>query len=256
MLCSQLNISYGNHQVLRDVALELFPGQIVALLGPNGAGKSSLLRVLGGVQKAEASIYYGNKKLEELNDEKLAELRALQLSRESPVGAMLLQELFRLGKRGKWNSWDWSPEEKQAAFELARQLQLDNYWDQPLSSLSDGMRQKALLARAFLQDCPLLLLDEPAQFLDVRNQAQIYHLLYSWSRRKEKTKAILFSTHHIDWAIQFADLLAVLDDGTITITSPQQFIKSELLRKLYTDEFVSFNSERKSFEMGSAWKNI
>jgi iron complex transport system ATP-binding protein len=208
-----LSIGYRYRQdtlVRANIELELEPGRLVCLMGPNGAGKSTLLRTLAGVQLPLAGeLLLQGTPIEKLSQQEKA--RAISLVLTDPVHAANLRvlEVVQLGRYPHTGWFGTMAEADRKAVEKA----LDNtetrhLADRKLYTLSDGQRQKVLIARALAQGGQLLLLDEPTAHLDLVHRIQIMHLLRQVAQ--EQQKAVVVATHELDLALQTADRLLLM----------------------------------------------
>ncbi|MBE9466414.1 ABC transporter ATP-binding protein [Dyadobacter subterraneus] len=205
--------------------LDLWPGQLVCLLGPNGAGKSTLMRTLSGLQPAlSGEIIIDNESLVNLKPVDLAQKLSLVLTERIEAGNLTVRELVALG-RTPYTGWlgtlseidkkkiDWSMD----ATDTKR------YGERRMNELSDGERQKVMLARALAQDTKLILLDEPTAHLDLPNRVEMMRLLHNLAR--QTNKAILLSTHELDLALQAADKLWLMHpDGKLVSGVPEDLV--------------------------------
>ena len=225
-----LTIGYKNGKrepriVSEALNLDLWPGQLVCLLGPNGAGKSTLMRTLSGLQPAlSGEIIIDNESLVNLKPVDLAQKLSLVLTERIEAGNLTVRELVALG-RTPYTGWlgtlseidkekiDWS----MGATDTKR------YAGRRMNELSDGERQKVMLARALAQDTKLILLDEPTAHLDLPNRVEMMRLLHNLAR--QTNKAILLSTHELDLALQAADKLWLMHpDGKLVSGVPEDLV--------------------------------
>ena len=207
-----LSIGYvlkGGHLKLVHDALDLnlYPGEVTCLLGLNGAGKSTLLRTLCGFQPSlGGEIELKGKPLASYSQGDFSRMVGVVLTEKTNAGGITVYELVSLGRHpytgffGQLRQDDRRIiEESLAAAGIAHKAR--NY----VSELSDGERQKAMIAKALAQQCPIILLDEPTAFLDVTSRIETMVLLHKLA--VEQQKAILLSTHDLDLAIQLGDCL-------------------------------------------------
>ncbi|WP_229215876.1 ABC transporter ATP-binding protein [Dyadobacter frigoris] len=193
--------------------LELWSGQLVCLLGPNGAGKSTLMRTLSGLQPTlSGNITIDNKSLANLKPVDLAQKLSLVLTERIDAGNLTVRELVALG-RTPYTGWLGSLSEidKEKIGWSMDATDTKRYADRRMNELSDGERQKVMLARALAQDTKLILLDEPTAHLDLPNRVEMMRLLHNLAR--QTNKAILLSTHELDLALQAADKLWLMHPG-------------------------------------------
>lgn len=198
--------------VLAGLDLELRPGELVCLLGPNGAGKSTLLRTLAGLQPSLGGEILWEGGARAPSPREWARRAAIVLTERVSGGNLSVYDLAALGRHPHTG---WSGRLAAADREAVdAALRAAGAWDlrgRPFDAISDGERQKAMLARALAQDPALLLLDEPTAFLDLPRRVEAMRLLRRLSR--EQGRAVLLSTHDLDLALRAADRLWLLPPG-------------------------------------------
>ncbi|WP_159475778.1 ABC transporter ATP-binding protein [Dyadobacter sp. 3J3] len=211
--------------VSESLNLDLFPGQLVCLLGPNGAGKSTLMRTLSGLQPMlSGEILIDHESLTNLKPADLAQKLSLVLTERIDTGNLTVSELVALG-RTPYTGWlgslsDLDQEKIDWSMDATDTKQ---YANRRMNELSDGERQKVMLARALSQDTRLILLDEPTAHLDLPNRVEMMRLLHNLAR--QTNKAILLSTHELDLALQAADKLWLMHpDGELVSGVPEDLV--------------------------------
>lgn len=197
--------------VLENLNLALRPGQLVAMLGPNGVGKSTLLRTLAGLQvPLSGEVRLDDAPIQDYSPLERARKLSMVLTEPIQGGNLRVQELVALGRfphtgwSGRMSSED--QDRVQAAIDACR---IGYLAQERISEISDGQRQKAMIARALAQDGPIMLLDEPTAHLDLPNKGEIMHLLHELARKQNK--AVLVSTHDLHLALHMADRLWLVD---------------------------------------------
>lgn len=230
--------------------LALYPGEFVCLLGPNGAGKSTLIRTLAGMQKSLAgSIEISGTVLEEMNPKQKARAVSVVLTDSSTFGMFDGYALVALG-RHPHTSWsgnltkndkeriEWSLEAVGGQSLARRQV----------SELSDGERQKLMIARALAQESRLMLLDEPTAFLDLPRRVELMKTLRDLAR--EQQLAILLSTHDLDLALRSADKLWLMGPQGRCVTGiPESLALSGDLAEAFASGEVDWDADHGSFRM-------
>ena len=211
----------GYQTTLIDIAqLTLPAGQIYALIGRNGSGKSTLLQsLIGQLPLRAGSISVGAFSLEEL--QKNATLRSTQVayvaSMFAGVEALTLRAYVSLGRVPHLGAFGrLQPTDLQFVDEVLRALNLSDLAHKDTRKLSDGERQLASLARAIVQDTPLMVLDEPASFLDYFNRELLLDQLQQWVQQKPERTAV-FSSHDIDLCLQKGIPMLVLNQQKLTL---------------------------------------
>ena len=212
-----LSIGYlarqGKRVVQAGLNLQLRPGELVGLIGPNGSGKSTLMRTLAGLQPPLAGqVTVTGRDLHDLPQRDIARLIALVLTDRVEVDNATVRDIVTLGRYPHAHWWGGtSPADRQAVDEAIDLVHLADKAARPLSELSDGERQRAMIARALAQDTPIILLDEPTAHLDLPNRVETMLLLHRLAHHTRK--AILLSTHDLELAIQMGDCLWLLAQG-------------------------------------------
>lgn len=207
------DLAVGYHQkgeskvVLSQLQTKLNPGHLVALLGPNGVGKSTLLRTMAGIAKPiSGSVLLNETDINNLPLRERAQAVSLVLTGEIATTNLTVRELVSLG-RIPYTSWSGrlSTEDQRVIEQAISWCNIGYLAQEKVGQISDGQRQKAMIARALTQDGPIMLLDEPTAHLDLPNKAEIMHLLRKLAHQRDK--AILVSTHDLHLSLQFADHL-------------------------------------------------
>ena len=245
---------FGPKHAPRPVAshlrLALWPGELVCLLGPNGAGKSTLLRTLAGLQPPlSGRLALGAADLAALSPSERARQLSIVLTERGAGGGLTGLELVRLGRHphtgwlGRLTAHDEA--RVQAALVATDTVALA---PRPVDELSDGERQKMLLARALAQDTPVVLLDEPTAHLDLPNRVALMRLLHRLAR--QTGKAILLSTHELDLALQAADRVWLLPaQGDLRTGTPEDLVLSGAFAAAFAREGLAFDAGTGTFAL-------
>jgi iron complex transport system ATP-binding protein len=233
-----------------DVGLQF--GEVVCMVGPNGAGKSTLLRTLSGLQAALGgrTVIAGND-VRDLDLKARAKTIGVVLTEHASVGLLSAFELVSLGRHPHT---DWAGRLTQHdrdvvewALEAVGAIDLSH---RPVHELSDGERQKIMIARALAQEPAIIILDEPTAFLDLPRRVEILGLLKDLARTTDR--AVLLSTHDLDLAIRAADRLWLMSSaGTIHTGAPEDLVLSGELETVFAAEGVVFDPDHGSFHLAS-----
>ncbi len=234
--------------ISKGLTLSVMTGEVVCLIGPNGAGKSTLLRTLSGLQKPlSGSIFLDQQELSCLTPSALARSLSVVLTERVNVGMLSVAALVALGRypytdwAGKFHADDLNVINWAIDAVGARHLANRN-----VSELSDGERQKVMIARALAQQPHVILLDEPTAFLDLPRRVEMMSLLRQLSR--ETGTAILLSTHDLELALRTADRLWLLPaDHSIRIGAPEDLVLSGALEEAFHNDGVEFDRQHGSF---------
>lgn len=236
----------GKQQVtlLSGLNLSLDRGKLVALLGQNGAGKSTLLRALTCDERPiSGTIEIDGKSLIDMSQKERSRLLGLVSTERIQAGALTVEELVGLGRQphtgflGRLDAHD---------HEIVRQAMADAgiiaKAGEYISLLSDGERQKAMIARALAQQTPLIVLDEPTAFLDVASRIETMRLLQTLAH--ERDKAVLLSSHDISQSLMLADeLWLITTDRQVITGTTQELVADGTMDRLFTNRDIHFNPQ-------------
>lgn len=236
--------------VTDNINASLFSGELTCLLGPNGAGKSTLLKTLiGFVPPLRGEIIMESRPLATYSDQELAKVVSVVLTEKLSVNNMTVEDLVSMGRSpytGFWGRTD-SHDQKiiDEAFSLVR---IENLRHRMVQTLSDGERQKVMIAKSLAQETPIIFLDEPTAFLDYPSKVEIMRLLQTLAREKGKT--IFLSTHDLELALQIADKIWLLDrEHGVTIGIPEDLSVNGDIGRYFKCEGVLFDIESGLFKI-------
>jgi len=235
--------------VVRPLSLTLGRGEVVCLLGPNGSGKSTLLRTVAGAQLPLAgAVRVGGEEVPRLSRRELARRIALVLTDPIYSWSLTGYEVAGLG-RLPWVGWTGGLGAHdhavvRSALETARALPLAA---RPIQELSDGERQRVLLARALAQEASLLLLDEITAFLDLPHRLEVMRLLGELAR--EGGRSVILSTHDLELALRTADRIWLLPgDGSLVDGGPEDLVLSGDIGRAFAQHGVRFDMDAGHFD--------
>lgn len=249
-----LSIGYGKgknqHFVQKNLNLELFSGEMVCLLGPNGCGKSTLMRSLAGIQKSlGGEVKIDGKLVSDYSQKELALKIALVLTDRVEVGNATVKDIVALGQH-PYTRWlgGMSDAGKEEINDSIRLVNLEHKSSHLFSRLSDGEKQRVMIAKALAQDTPLIFLDEPTAHLDLPNRVEIMLLLHKLAH--QTGKAIIISTHELDLALQAADRIWLMKmlDGVISGV-PEDLVLNGIFNDVFKSKAYYFNATNGNFSM-------
>ncbi len=197
----------SENRVLSAINLSLDAGELICFMGRNGVGKSTLLRTLAGLQPAlDGEVTISGSPLNSYSPGELAKMISLVLTDTISAGNLTSLDVIKLG-RYPYVNWltQFSAQDQTKVDEAINLTSVEGLLHKKVFELSDGQRQKVMIARALAQDGELMILDEPNSHLDLNNRVEIMSLLRDLS--KNTNKAILIATHELDLALQTADRL-------------------------------------------------
>ncbi len=243
-----LAVGYRNGKnavtLLHGLNLTLESGKLVALLGQNGAGKSTLLRALTCDEKPlSGTIQVDGKNLAEMSQKERSRLIGLVSTDRIQAGALTVRELVALGRQPHTGFLGRLDDEDH---EIVRQSMEDagiiGKAEDYVASLSDGERQKAMIARALAQQTPIIILDEPTAFLDVASRIETMRLLQTLAH--ERGKAVLLSSHDISQSLMLADeLWLITTDRQVITGTTTDLLASGAMDRLFTNRSIHFNPQ-------------
>jgi len=233
-----------------DLQLKLRAGELVCLIGPNGSGKSTLLRTLAGLQKplSGKTLIDGDESAK-LSQHEKALLISLVLTERVDIENATVYNIVSLGRHPHTPWWGNMSEEDDAFIhEVIEMVHLGYKTNCYLSELSDGERQRAMIAKALAQDTPIILLDEPTAHLDLPNRVEIMLLLHKLAHKTQK--AILLSTHELDLALQAADRIWLISsDRGVECGVPEDMVFNGSFNHAFQSKSYVFNAANGNFSM-------
>lgn len=231
-----LTVGYGERAVLSDINLSLPAGQMVCLLGSNGVGKSTLLRTLAGfLPPLSGKVMLQGRDLASLSLSERSRAVSVVLTERVGVPYMRVEDLVGMGRSPYTGFFGTLRDEDKAIIDEAmKMVGITDLAGRAIDTLSDGERQKAMLAKALAQQTPIILLDEPTAFLDFHAKASTLRLMLKLAH--EANKAILLSTHDVGMALRLSDALWIVQDGHISTGTTDSLTKSGALQDFLQDE--------------------
>ena len=217
---SQLSVGYSlSHPVISDINLELRSGQLACLIGENGIGKSTLLKTLTGfLPKLKGSLLLGNRDIESFSQRELARQVSIVLTQKPDVQNLTIEEIIGLGRSPYTGFFGrLRAEDRKVVDDAIATMGIEKLRGRMIQTLSDGERQKVMIAKALAQETPIILLDEPTAFLDFPSKVETFQSLQRMAH--ERDKLILLSTHDLELAVRFADSLLEVKKGTLQAVS-------------------------------------
>ena len=242
------NPRQGRTELHANVDVKLEAGEFACLLGPNGSGKSTLLQTLCGFLPAlDGTVRIGDRTIQEVSHRQMSELASVVLTERVAVTNMTVFDLVSLGRTpytgffGRLKSRD-----KKIVVDSIKSVGLEGFEERLITNMSDGERQKAMIAKALVQETPLIMLDEPTAFLDLPSRIEIMHLLRKLAH--ERNKGILLSTHDLDLALQMADKVWLLAEGRQMETgTPEDLVLTNEFRRFFEREGILFDNDTGQF---------
>ncbi len=245
-----LTTGYKDKTVSRCLNAELQPEQLTCLIGPNGTGKSTLLRTIANFQDAlSGEVMIAGRNITGYSSEELSKLISIVLTDNTHIKGLTAYEVVGMGRSPYTGFWGRLSSHDHEVVERCIQLVgVENVARQQIQTLSDGERQKTMIAKAMAQETPIILLDEPTAFLYYPNKVAVMLMLRELAHNMGKT--ILMSIHDIDLALQTCDNIWLLDaDGGLMSGTPAQLSESGAIERHVVNENIEFDRSRMTFRI-------
>lgn len=236
--------------VAKDICTGINGGELTCLLGANGVGKSTLLRTLSAFQpKLGGEIDIMGREIGSYSDKELSRTIGVVLTEKCDVRNMTSRELIEMGRSPYTGFWGTlGKEDQQIVEESIALVKIENLASRMVHTLSDGERQKVMIAKALAQQTPVIFLDEPTAFLDFPSKVEIMQLLHQLTRETNKT--IFLSTHDLELALQIADKIWLMDrQHGITIGTPEDLALEGHLSGFFARKGIVFDLETGLFRI-------
>lgn len=240
--------------VASDICAGINSGELTCLLGANGVGKSTLLRTLSAFQpKLSGEIRIQGKEIGSYTDKQLSKVISVVLTEKCDIRNMTSVELIGLGRSPYTGFWGTlSKEDKEVVDHAINLVGISHLAHRMVHTLSDGERQKVMIAKALSQETPVIFLDEPTAFLDFPSKVEMMQLLHQLSRQTDKT--IFLSTHDLELALQIADKIWLMDKvNGVTIGTPEDLSLDGTLSGFFARKGIVFDLETGLFRVNNEY---
>ena len=251
ILLRDLSIGYRGKKEVKMVASHInaavYSGELTCLLGSNGVGKSTLLRTLSAFQpKMGGQVIIQDRDIDTYTDAELSRLIGIVLTEKPDVRNMSVRELVSLGRSPYTGFWGLCTDADRLLVDQAIQMVgIGDLSTRMVHTLSDGERQKVMIAKALAQETPVIYLDEPTAFLDFPSKVEVMQLLRHLAVSMQKT--ILMSTHDLELALQVADTIWLMDSSTLHVGTPRELADRGVLSLFVERDGIAF--DRKSLSV-------
>ena len=230
----QLTVGYNKKPLIKDIEIGIRQGEIVTLIGPNGAGKSTILKsITRQLDPVGGKVHFDGKELREYSYRDLSCKMAVVLTDRMKPELMTCHDIVATGRypyTGRLGIL--TPEDEEKVEDAMRAVQASEIGNRDFNAISDGQRQRVLLARAICQEPDIILLDEPTSFLDIRHKLKLLAILRDMAKAKGIT--VIMSLHEIDLAMKISDrILCVKGDHIFMEGHPEDIFKESMIRELY-----------------------
>lgn len=237
---TNLNYTVEGVQILHNVSMDVRPGEFVGVLGPNGSGKSTLLKNIYKVLRPQSgTVEIQGKNLLAMSNREMAQNLSVVGQEHEGSFDFLVEEVVLMGRQARKRLTEGFDETDRAAAQNAlSRVELEGLSQRSYLSLSGGEKQRVLIARALVQDTPLMILDEPTNHLDIGSQIKTLSLL------KKSGKTIVAALHDLSIAAKYCDRVFILQEGRNVVSgAPAEIITKQLIHQLYDIDASLFTHE-------------
>lgn len=241
--------------VASHITTTIYSGELTCLLGANGVGKSTLLRTLSAFQpRLSGEITLLGRDIQDYSDKELSTIVGVVLTDKCDIRNMSVRELVEMGRSPYTGFWGrLGKEDKRRVEEAIALVRIENLVPRMVHTLSDGERQKVMIAKALAQETPVIYLDEPTAFLDFPSKVEIMQLLHHLTRTTNKT--IFLSTHDLELALQIADKIWLMDKANgISTGTPEDLALSGHLSGFFARKGIVFDMETGLFRIDNQYR--
>ena len=242
--------SKRQHIVATKITAQLRAGELTCLLGPNGAGKSTLLRTLAAFQPAlGGEMLLDGQPLDSYTTQQLAMRLGIVLTERPDIKGMRVREMVAMGRSPYTGFWGrLTADDETTVEEAIHQVGIEELEHRMVHTLSDGERQKVMIAKVLAQQTPIIFLDEPTAFLDFPSKVEMMLLLRRLAHEMQKT--VFLSTHDLELALQTADRLWLMAKGQpIVIGTPSELAFSGALPRFFSGPGITFDADGLRFKI-------
>ncbi len=238
-----LTVGYNNKPLIRQISFGISKGEIVTLIGPNGSGKSTILKsIIGQLKLLGGTVFLNGHDLQTLSPQTLATQMAVMLTDKVKPELMTCYDVVATGRypyTGRLGIL--SAQDKEIVSEALATVHAQDIADSYFNQISDGQRQRILLARVICQQPQIVILDEPTSFLDIRHKLELLSILQKMA--KEKNMTIVMSLHEIDLAEKIShQILCVKKDYISHYGTPETIFQDNVIQELYSLDNGSFDT--------------
>lgn len=233
MRLEKVSAGYGRKVVVRDVNIDIRQGEIICLIGPNGGGKSTLLKSINGsLSLIEGEVYLDLRKLSSLSAKEISKELSIVTTERIRPQLMTCKDVVLSGRLPFTDGFGrYGKEDLVIVEEALETMKIKKLSDTPYDALSDGQKQRCLIARAICQKPKYLVMDEPTSYMDIRHRMELMDVVRKLAKEKV---TIIMSLHEIELALDVADrLLLVYEDGHVAIEEPKNVLEKALIKDLY-----------------------
>ena len=245
-----MSVGYDGKPLIRDIEIGLEKGKILTLIGPNGAGKSTILKSIAKqLHLIGGAVYLGGRSLEQMSGQEISGEMAIVMTEKLRTELMTCEDVVATGRypyTGRFGIL--TKKDYEMVEEAIRLVHVEPFRNQDFTKISDGQRQRVMLARAICQEPEIILMDEPTSFLDVKYKLEFLSILQKLQRKKQLT--VIMSLHELDLARRVSDkILCIKGDYVERFGNPEEIFFKDYIRSLFGIETGSFDEESGNMEL-------
>jgi len=230
-----INVMYEDFHALHDILLSVKAGELIGIIGPNGCGKSTLLRSINGLLKIESGeLEVNGLDVRKVSLEEMAKICSNIPTEFPPDFNLSVYEVVMLGRYPHRKSMWWETPEDEAVVKNALEMfGIDHLWKRDITQLSSGERQRTLIAKAYVQQPMIMLVDEPTAHLDIRYTLEVMQYFRDLIKR-EKDIAIMIAAHDLNTVAKYCDRIIMMKKGRIMAWgTPEEVVTEKNIRDVY-----------------------
>ncbi|MDO4340264.1 MAG: ABC transporter ATP-binding protein [Eubacteriales bacterium] len=246
----QMTVGYDGKPLIRDIEIRLKKGEILTLIGPNGAGKSTILKsIIRQLKLVAGTVYLDGEMMHKMSGKEVARRLAVVMTERIRPEMMTCEDIVGTGRYPYTGALGiLSSRDREKVLDAMETVHALEFKDRDFTAISDGQRQRVLLARAICQEPEIIVLDEPTSFLDIKHKLELLAILKRMV--KERHTAVLMSLHELDLAQKVSDyVICVKGDHIQKYGTPEEIFSSRYIRDLYEIESGSYNAAFGCVEM-------
>lgn len=230
----QMSVGYQGKPLIRDIEIGLQRGEILTLIGPNGAGKSTILKSIAKQLKLiHGVVYLDKRELSQMSGSDLSKKMAVVFTEKMKTELMTCEDVVATGRYPYTGSFGvLSKEDYESVREAMELVHVTEIKNQDFNRISDGQRQRVMLARAICQEPEIIILDEPTSFLDVKYKLEFLSLLLELRAKRELT--VIMSLHELELSKIISDKILCIKEGYVErCGTPEEIFESDFIKRLF-----------------------
>ena len=246
----QMSVGYNGEPLIRNIDIELNKGEILTLIGPNGAGKSTILKsITGQLKLIGGAVYLDRKEITGMSGQELSRKMAVVFTEKMKTELMTCEDVVATGRYPYTGYFGiLSKDDHAVILEAMKLVHVTEIRHQDFRKISDGQRQRVMLARAICQEPEIIILDEPTSYLDIKYKLEFLSVLQNLRSKKDLT--VIMSLHELELAQRVSDrILCVNGEYVEKFGTPEEIFLQGYIKELFDISLGSFEEENTSMEL-------